>query len=133
MFKNSKVIVFMKGRVRVRLVSPLHSNSGRCIKYLPVAHILRRHHDTVQTFHYYTSRPDVSQCLVVQTPTENMSKRAKHINAHVACGSKLRSVVNYLPCIYTLQTRLQSGVRSCFLLGLPAHLVQELNVDTVCY
>ena len=38
---------------------------------------------------------------------------------HVACDPKLRSVVG------------QSGVRSCVMLGLPTHLVQELNVYTV--
>ena len=54
-----------------------------------------------------TSRPDVCQCLVVRTARDNMSiKCAKYINDHV--------VVYYMP-------------------GLPAYLVQELNVGTVVY
>ena len=36
---------------------------------------------TVQPFNSCTSRPDVCQCLVVQKPVDNMSKRyAKYIN-----------------------------------------------------
>ena len=36
---------------------------------------------TVQTFNSCTSRPDICQCLVVQTPMDNMSKTgAKDIN-----------------------------------------------------
>ena len=39
---------------------------------------------TVQTFNSCTSRPDVAQCLVVQTPTDNA-----RIITHLACESKL--------------------------------------------
>ena len=43
---------------------------------------------TVQTFKPCSSRPDVSQCLVVLTPMDNMDEMT-----NVACDSKLRSVV----------------------------------------
>ena len=42
------------------------------------AAISRLHYGTVQTFNSCTSRPGVCQCLVVQTPLDNMTK-AKHI------------------------------------------------------
>ena len=52
--------------------------------------------------------------------------------AHVACESKQRSVViKVFGGINTQENGLQSGVRSCIIPGLPAHLVQELNVGTV--
>ena len=35
------------------------------------------------------------------------------------------------PCIHTQETGWKSGVRSCIMPGLPANLVQELNVGTV--
>ena len=52
--------------------------------------------DIVQTFNSCTSRPDVCQCLVVQTPTDSMSKTTCTSSismTHVACESKLRSIV----------------------------------------
>ena len=50
---------------------------------------------TVQTFNSCTSRPDVCQCLVVQTPMDNMSKINKPSTsmAHVNFKPKLLSVV----------------------------------------
>ena len=36
--------------------------------------------DTVQISNYCTKRPDVCQCLVVQTPMDNTPKKAKHID-----------------------------------------------------
>ena len=49
---------------------------------------------TVQTFNSCTGRPDVRQCLVVQIPMNNMSKNKPSTPmTHVACDSKLRSVV----------------------------------------
>ena len=50
---------------------------------------------------------------------------------HAACKSKLRSVVMSYPCIHAQETGWQSGVQLCVMHGLPAHLVQELNVSTV--
>ena len=48
----------------------------------------------VETFDSCTSRPDVCQYLVLQIPTDNMSKNTPSpAMAHVACESKLRSVV----------------------------------------
>ena len=43
----------------------------------------------------YISAPGVCQCLVVQTPIDNMSKENKPNTSitHVACDSKLRLVV----------------------------------------
>ena len=49
---------------------------------------------TVQIFNSCASRPDVCQCLVVQIPIDNMSKNKPSTSmTHVACESKLRSVV----------------------------------------
>ena len=48
----------------------------------------------VQTYTSCTSRPDVCQCLVVQTPMHNMSRNIPTTSmTHVACESKLRLVV----------------------------------------
>ena len=49
---------------------------------------------TVQTFNSCTSQPVVSQCLVVQTPMDNLPKKETRTSmTHVACESKLRSFV----------------------------------------
>ena len=49
---------------------------------------------TVHTLNSRTSRPVVSQCLVVQTPMGNLSKNMLSTSMpHVACKSKLRSFV----------------------------------------
>ena len=49
---------------------------------------------TVQTFNSCTSRPDVYQCLVVQTPIGNMLKNMPKISMTlVACESKPGSFV----------------------------------------
>ena len=50
---------------------------------------------------------------------------------HVACESKVYSVVRSFIHPWP-KTGLQSDVRSCIMLGMPTHLVQELNVGTVC-
>ena len=49
---------------------------------------------------------------------------------HIVCESKLHSVVrsSMHPC---QETEWQSGVWLCIMPGLPMHLVQELDVDTV--
>ena len=52
----------------------------------------------VQTFNSFTGRSDVCQCLIVQTPMGNMSKNKLNtsminVHVHVACESKLGSVV----------------------------------------
>ena len=50
--------------------------------------------NTVQEFNSCTSQLDVCQCLVVQTPMDNMSNNKPSISiTNVACESKLRSVV----------------------------------------
>ena len=49
---------------------------------------------TVQTLDSCTSRPDVCQCLVAQSPMDSMSKTKTSISmTHVACRSKLRPIV----------------------------------------
>ena len=53
-----------------------------------------RHTHTVQTFDSHNSRPDVCQCLVVQTPMDNVSRKNKCTSmTHVPCESELGSVV----------------------------------------
>ena len=86
---------------------------------------------TVQAFISCTSRPDVFQCLVVQTPMENMSKirQAQQRPTYIANQSCVQLWGH--PCIHAQETGWQSGARSCIMPGLPTHLVQELNVGTV--
>ena len=50
---------------------------------------------------------------------------------HEACESKIRSVVRSetFGRIQAQVTSWQSGVRSCNMPGMPAHLVQELNIS----
>ena len=51
-------------------------------------------HATVQTCNSWASRPGVCQCLVVQTPMDNMSKYKPSISmTQVVCESKLRSIL----------------------------------------
>ena len=52
--------------------------------------------------------------------------------AHVACESKLRSVVGHTR-IHGKENVWQSGERSCILPGLPIYLVQEINVGAVVF
>ena len=47
---------------------------------------------TEQTFSSCTSQPDVFQCLVVQTPVDNISRPSTTMT-NVACESKLRPIV----------------------------------------
>ena len=96
-------------------------------------HIPSPLYSTVQTFNSCTSQPDVCQYLVVQSPMDNMSKNKPSTSmTHVACKSKLRSVVRSgHPCIHAQETGCQLGVQSCIMPGLPMHFVQELNVGTV--
>ena len=48
---------------------------------------------TVQTLNFFTSRPDVCHCPVVQTPVDIMSKNKQStLMTHVPCETKLRSV-----------------------------------------
>ena len=59
-----------------------------------LSNVCQRSIPTVQTFNACTSRPIVSQCLVVQPPMDNLSKgETSTTMTHVACESKLRSVV----------------------------------------
>ena len=82
------------------------------------------HTFTVQAFNSCTSRQHVCQCLVVQTPMNNISK--KKPSTSMALEDMFSSSIH-------AQETLQSGVWSCILFRLPAHLVQILNVGTVNY
>ena len=73
---------------------------------------------------------DICQCLVAQNPWMKCQKLSQALNDHVVCDWNLRSFVrsSIHPCP---DTGWQSGVRSCIMLELSTHLVQELNVGTV--
>ena len=81
----------------------------------------------IKTFNSCMSRSDVCQCLVVQTPLDNMSKNKPSISmSQIASESESRSVVRS-----SMHLWLGKLVQSCFVPGLPSHLVQELNDGTV--
>ena len=99
------------------------------VMILPFQHLYYQFsHSTLQTFNSCTSRPDVYQCTVVQTPIDNVKQnKPRTLMTHVACELKLRSIL----CIDSLETWWHSGVRSCVMPGLSTHFVQELNINTV--
>ena len=85
----------------------------------------------VQTFNSCTSRPGVrtSDSAQVYRHVKNMPSTPMN---HVTCISKLRSVVRF---IHSYMPRKLAGNRAfgrVFVRGLPMHLVQELNVSSVC-
>ena len=81
------------------------------------------HRSTVQISNSGTSlQTSTSACLYKYYV--NKYKLSTSIT-HVICESKLRSVIN------AHETGWQSGELSCILLGLPTHLMQELDVGTV--
>ena len=87
---------------------------------------------TVKTFNSCTSRLDVSQCLVVQTPMDNMSKKyAKHINDPRSLRIKATFSCEVIHASMP-RTGWQSGVRSWIMRRLPAYLMKELNDTTLC-
>ena len=56
--------------------------------------------NTVHTFNVYTSRPDVCQYLVVQTPIDYMSKNnPSNSMTHVTFELKLRSVLRSIGAV----------------------------------
>ena len=74
----------------------------------------------VQTFNFCTSRPDVSLCLAVQTPIDNMSKyRPSTPMTQEACEKKRSyfQLSGHL-CIHAQETEWHTGVRSCIMPGL---------------
>ena len=84
---------------------------------------------TVQAFNSYSSRLDVCQCLVVQTPTDNMSKNMpSSFISHVACEYELWSVVR--SSIY-LRNWVAIKHALCIIPRLLTHLVQKSKVGTV--
>ena len=84
---------------------------------------------TVQIINSCTSRPNVCQCLVVQKTFITCQKEVKHINDLRSLRIKITFSCKV---IHAQTTGWQSGMRSCILPDLPTHLVQELNVGTVC-
>ena len=68
----------------------------------------------VQTFNSCTSRPDVSQCLVLQTS----------LNKHIKASFRYE-------VIHAQETGWKSHMRSCIMPGRPMHFLHELNVGTV--
>ena len=83
----------------------------------------------VETFNACTSRPDVCQCLVVQTTMDDMSKiSAKNIND--TRNLQIKASFSF-EVVHAMKTGLQSGMQLCITPGLPTQLVQELNVRTV--
>ena len=87
---------------------------------------------TVQTFTSFTSRPDVYQCLVVQTVKNRMyMSKDKSCTSltYVACKSRLRFLVRSCTCgcILAQEGGWQSDVRPCIMPGLPMHLVQKIK------
>ena len=50
---------------------------------------------------------------------------------HVACQSKLHSVVGQCGVIHAQETQRQLGLKLCIMPGVPMHIVQEVNVGTV--
>ena len=87
---------------------------------------------TVQTFNSCTSRPDVYQFLIVQTPMGNIYRNTPSTSVTLTLLFHQRYVQFWgNPCIHAYKTGCQLGIRSCIMPGLPKHLVQELNVGTV--
>ena len=83
----------------------------------------------VQTFNSHTSKLDICQCLVVQTPMDNVSKDKLNTSmTHVAMFS--------CEVIHASMPRKLGGSQVCgcvFFPALPTHLVQELNVSTAAF
>ena len=84
--------------------------------------------NTVQTFNSCNSRSDVCQCLVVQTPRNNMSKNKPNTSMiHAVIQSKQRSVVRSS----MLRDLVAIGRAVVYYARLSTCLVQELDVGTV--
>ena len=83
--------------------------------------------------HQTTGRLPVRGCTnTVETPMDYMSKNMPSTSmTHVACESKLRSVVTSSMHPWPGNCW-QSGVRPRIMPGMPMRLVQKLNVDIVC-
>ena len=90
-------------------------------------------HYTVQTFNSCTSRLDISQCIVVQTPLNNVSKNKPDTSmTHVAYESKVhlivRSSMHPWPRNWVTTGRVVVYHARAARAG---PFVQELNVSTV--
>ena len=84
---NMKVDVM---KIRQNIIRPWEGDRELLITYGA-----RFVHTTVQTVNSCTSRPDVCQCLAIQTSMDNMSKNKPDTSmSQVSSESKLRSVVS---------------------------------------
>ena len=82
------------GRIWTGHISHLPLKGHYIVEYM----VLICPSNTVKTFNSCTSRPDVWQCLIVQTP---MNKRSTS-TTHVVCESKLHLVLrSSMPCTHT--------------------------------
>ena len=71
--------------------------------------------NTVQTFNSYTRQTVVFQCLVVQTPMDNISKKAKHIDE--PCSLRIKAFS--CEVIHTSMPRKLSRNRMCSCVSHP--------------
>ena len=89
---------------------------------------------SVQTSTSCTNRPDICQCLVVQTSMDDRKKHRTSISMiHVALEPKLRSVLRSSIFTYPVNRGEKLVIQSCIMPGLHTYLVQELNVGTVSW
>ena len=80
----------------------------------------------VETINSCTSRPDVCQCLVAQTPVDKMSKNKPSSSmTHVSDETMLSLDGRSGTCvsIHTQETVWQSGLRYCIMPGLLTHIM----------
>ena len=115
---------YLRRSYRALLSNPLVCSS-ETLQSLPFVPGETTSYLTVQTFDSCTSRPDACKCPVVKTPMHDMSKKNMPCTSmpHVACKSKLRSVVRS-----STHRWLGNWVA---IERLVVHLVLELNVGTV--
>ena len=86
---------------------------------------------TVQTFNSCTRRPDICQCLAVQTLIDNMPK-SKPSTPMTKPSFLIKATLSCEVIHASMHKKLgKSCVRSCIMPGLPRHLVQELKAGTV--
>ena len=98
---------------------PLEAHAYLSSIFTPWQHVSQY---TVQAFKPSSCRPDVCQCLVVQTAKDNISNKPSHTNH--ACSLRIKAT-------FSREVIRASLNRLCIMPELPRHLVQEFNVGTV--
>ena len=81
--RNHQLDSNMEMRIANRFDSPIFCHVEGSINFWYVRRDCKNaiwHKSTVQTLNVCTSRPDICQCLVVQSPMDSMSKYGKRIN-----------------------------------------------------